>query len=67
MWREPYLETCCRAAMHRLSLAGELGRPADLSDDPCLRRLIGLALVYRRPDGRYLLTPEGERRHRSEI
>ena len=32
MWDQPYLETCCRSALHRLLLAGGTGRPADLKD-----------------------------------
>ncbi len=67
MWREPYLETCCRSALHRLALAGDAGRPAGLSDGPCLDRLAGLGLTSLRPDGRYQLTQAGDARHCSEI
>ena len=34
MWDEPYLETCCRSALHRLVLSGAVGRPPDLKDGP---------------------------------
>ncbi|WP_187830395.1 hypothetical protein [Siccirubricoccus phaeus] len=66
-WNEPYLETCCRSALHRLTLVGAVGRPAGLKDGPCLRRLQGMGLAAQRPDGRYELTEEGVARHRSEI
>ncbi len=67
MWREPYLETCCRSALHRLTLAGETGRPAGLSDDPCLSRLVHLELAEGRESGRYVITAHGAARHRQEI
>lgn len=62
-WQQPYLETCCRSALHRLLLAGEAGRPPDPKDAPCLRRLSGMGLAMRRPDGRFALTPDGQARH----
>lgn len=67
MWNEPYLETCCRAALHRLSLVGPPGRPEGLMDDPCLRRLEGMGLATRREDRRYAITASGTARHASEI
>ncbi|KAA5612494.1 helix-turn-helix domain-containing protein [Rhodovastum atsumiense] len=67
MWNEPYLETCCRSALHRVSLCGAVGRPAGLKDGPCLERLAGMGLVRRRGDGRYELTPSGTARHASEV
>lgn len=74
MWSEPYLETCCRAALHRLFLSGGAGRPGDaiasdvgaMKDAPCLGRLVRLALVERR-GGRFFLTPAGAARHAAEI
>jgi hypothetical protein len=67
MWDEPYLETCCRAALHRLTLVGPPGRPDGLKDGPCLERLAGLGLARQRPDGRYDPTAEGTTRHAVEI
>ncbi len=67
MWNEPYLETCCRAALHRLVLSADDGRPPDLKDGPCLERLTGMGLAAERPDGRYTLTEAGAARHASEI
>jgi hypothetical protein len=67
MWNEPYLETCCRATLHRLSLAGDLGRPDGLKDGPCLRRLESMGLTGPRPDGRWQLTDAGAARHASEV
>jgi hypothetical protein len=67
MWDEPYLETCCRATLHRLHLAGALGRPGGLKDGPCLARLAGMALVRERADGRFELTDAGVARHASEV
>ena len=67
MWHEPYLETCCRAALHRLSLAGAPGRPDGLKDGPCLARLTGMGLACQREDGRYMLTAAGTARHRREV
>jgi hypothetical protein len=67
MWHEPYLETCCRSALHRLTLAGEIGRPAALSDGACLRRLASLGFARQRDDGRFAVTAEGLVRHSTEI
>jgi hypothetical protein len=67
MWDEPYLETCCRSALHRLVLSGEAGRPAGLKDGPCLVRLHAMGLAWLRDDGRYALSETGAARHRREI
>lgn len=67
MWDEPYLETCCRSALHRLMLCGEAGRPAGLKDGPCLARLAGMGFAERRADGRYGITASGRARHALEI
>jgi hypothetical protein len=67
MWREPYLETCCRSALHRVILTGEGGRPPGLSDQPCLDRLVTLGLVASGADGRFFATHKGRTRHCSEI
>jgi len=67
MWDEPYLESCCRSALHRLTLAGDSGRPSDPKDKPCLDRLRGMGLVTMRPDDRYELTRSGRARHAAEI
>ena len=67
MWNQPYLETCCRSALHRLKLAGPLGRPPSEKDGGCLARLAGMALATERPDGRYEITPAGLARHAAEI
>ena len=67
MWDEPYLESCCRSALHRLILAGQSGRPAEPKDRPCLERLRGMGLAELRPDGSTAITPSGQARHASEI
>jgi hypothetical protein len=67
MWSDPYLETCCRSALHRLTLAGAPGRPPGLADAPCLDRLAGKGLAQAGPDGRFRATEAGLARHRSEI
>jgi hypothetical protein len=67
MWNEPYLETCCRSALHRLVLCDAVGRPPGLKDGPCLKRLEGMGLCCERADGRYGITDAGRRRHDSEI
>ena len=67
MYDEPYLETCCRSALHRLTLVGPNGRPPGLKDGPCLVRLTGMGLACERADGRYAITPAGETRHAAEI
>jgi hypothetical protein len=66
MWSEPYLETCCRAALHRLKLSGDLGRPDGLKDGPCLHRVAAMGLAEWREE-RFVLTEPGQRRHASEI
>jgi len=67
MWNQPYLETCCRSALHRLTLVGSPGRPDGLKDGPCLNRLTGMDLARQRPDGRYEATEAGLDRHATEI
>ena len=67
MWNEPYLETCCRAALHRLFLTRGGTRPAGVPDEACLRRLTGMGLVREAAPGRYALTAEGGARHASEV
>ena len=67
MYDEPYLETCCRSTLHRLTLCGPAGRPPGLKDGPCLTRLTGMGLAHERPDGRYEITEAGRNRHRLEI
>ncbi len=67
MWNEPYLETCCRSALHRLVLSGEAGRPPDLKDGPCLLRLAGMGMARQREDGRFALTQAGSELHTGEI
>ena len=67
MWDEPYLETCCRSALHRLTLCDASGRPSGLKDGPCLERLAGMGLAEQHADGRYGITAPGRARHASEI
>lgn len=72
MWNEPYLETCCRAALHRLVLSGAGGRPGGLKDGPCLHRLAGMGFAapirtMESPEDRYGVTSAGRERHSSEI
>ncbi|NHN89141.1 hypothetical protein [Acetobacter conturbans] len=67
MWNEPYLETCCRSALHRLKLSGQNGRPRGLKDDPCLERLARKGFACVGEDERFHITPNGEERHRSEV
>ena len=67
VWNEPYLETCCRSALHRLVLSGDSGRPAGLKDGNCLKRLATMGLAEDRRDGRYTVTKTGTLRHRSEV
>ena len=67
-WHEPYLETCCRSALHRLTLVGGPGRPDGLKDGPCLERLQAMGLARLRPkDSRFEITAEGLDRHAAEI
>jgi hypothetical protein len=67
VWNEPYLETCCRSALHRLILSGSAGRPDGLKDGPCLTRLTGMNLARLRADGRYEITAVGLLRHTREV
>ena len=67
MWNQPYLETCCRAALHRLVLCGGLGRPGGLKDDTCLSRLAGMGFARQRDDRRFEVTDAGRARHAQEI
>jgi hypothetical protein len=67
MWNQPYLETCCRSALHRLHLSGATGRPPDLPDGACLARIAAMGLCDRRADGRFAINAEGIRRHESEV
>ncbi|HTI84070.1 MAG TPA: hypothetical protein VL614_26770 [Acetobacteraceae bacterium] len=67
MWDEPYLETCCRSALHRLLLSSTAGRPAGLKDGPCLARLAAKGLAQVNPDGRYTLTEAGTLRHARDV
>jgi hypothetical protein len=67
MWNEPYLETCCRSALHRLKLSGKAGRPSGYKDGPCLERLAGLGLAAPRGDTRYEMTTEGISWHSQAI
>ena len=67
MWNEPYLETCCRSALHRVTLSGERGRPDGTKDGPCLHRLAAMGFVCERQDGRFEATEAGRARHDSEI
>ena len=66
-WNEPYLESCCRSALHRLTLVGPPGRPDGLKDGPCLARLDGMGLARRRLDGRWEMTADGAARHAREV
>jgi len=66
VWNEPYLETCCRSALHRLVLSGAAGRPA-MKDGPCLRRLAEMGLAQARPDGRFAVTAAGTLRHAGDV
>jgi hypothetical protein len=67
MWKQPYLETCCRSALHRMVLSGATGRPPGLKDGPCLQRLAGMGLARLRDDGQYEPTQAGTARHAAEI
>ena len=67
MWNEPYLETCCRSALHRLHQAHEAGRPDGLKDGPCLARLAGMGFARLRADGRYEISETGAARHQGEV
>ena len=64
VWSAPYLETCCRAALHRLMLAGT--RPVGTMDEACLSRLVALGLAAH-CDGGFSVTEVGRARHAAEI
>lgn len=79
-WDEPYLETCCRSALHRLWLSGDGGRPAakpagaeipnfrqPLKDRPCLDRLTERGLARQKDRQRFVITNEGIQRHEREV
>jgi hypothetical protein len=67
MYDQPYLETCCRSALHRLVLCDDVARPPGLKDGPCLVRLSAMGLARARPDGRFEITAVGRERHDAEI
>ncbi len=67
MYDQPYLETCCRSALHRLLLCDPVGRPPGLKDGPCLARLADMGLARQREDRRYEITEPGRARHALEI
>jgi hypothetical protein len=67
VWNEPYLETCCRSALHRLALSGAPGRPPELKDGRCLARLAAMGLARPREDGRYEISEDGTVRHAREV
>lgn len=67
MWNEPYLETCCRSALHRLTLVAHHGRPSGLADEPCLKRLSTMGFAEFGADGRFAITDAGRERHAREI
>lgn len=67
VWNEPYLETCCRSALHRLFIVGSRGRPEGLKDGPCLQRLAGMGFAAQGEDGRFRMSAAGAERHASEI
>lgn len=63
MWNEPFLESCCRSALHRLTLVGPPGRPDGLKDGPCLARIAAIGLARLRSDGRYEISDDGRVHH----
>ncbi len=67
VWNEPYLETCCRSALHRLMLSGTAGRPAGMKDGFCLERLAAMGLAEDQRDGRYAITEAGSLKHAREV
>jgi hypothetical protein len=67
VWDQPYLETCCRSALHRLCLSGPTGRPSDLPDRSCLLRLAAMGLCNQRTDGRFAISEDGVSRHASDV
>jgi hypothetical protein len=67
MWNQPYLETCCRSALHRLHLAGAAGRPGGAADAGCLRRLACSGLCGVDERGRFAVTPAGADWHAAHV
>jgi hypothetical protein len=67
VWDQPYLETCCRSALHRLRLSETAGRPPDLLDGACLVRLASMGLCLQRADGRFAISEDGVLRHAAEV
>lgn len=67
MWDEPYLETCCRSALHRLRLSGAIGRRTNNKDGACLARLNTMGLAAQHSDGCYRITPAGDARHDRDV
>jgi hypothetical protein len=67
VWNQPYLETCCRAALHRLYLSAPAGRPAGQMDEPCQLRLEGMGLCQFGGNGRFTINQAGQRRHAIEV
>jgi len=66
-WDQPYLETCCRSALHRLFLAGDAGRPDASLDSGCLRRLVTLGCAHEQPRLGFVITEIGLARHRRDV
>jgi hypothetical protein len=66
-WEQPYLETCCRSALHRLFLAGGSGRPDTSLDTGCLRRLVSLGCAREQPALGFVITEIGLARHRRDV
>ena len=59
-----------RAAVRRctgFSSVGRAGRPPDLLDGKCLLRIASMGLCDQRPDGRFVISAEGVRRHAAEV
>jgi hypothetical protein len=67
MWDQPYLESCCRSALHRLFLSGGVGRPGKMADGACLTRLSAMGLCAASTEDRYRITEAGLKRHAAEI
>lgn len=67
MWNQPYLETCCRSALHRLWLCDAAGRPGTEKDLSCLERLAEMGFAVRTTDGRFRATAAGKARHQAEV
>jgi hypothetical protein len=67
MFDQPYMESCCRSALHRLLQCDGIGRPPGLKDGRCLIRLADMGLAERTDSGRFVVTEAGRNRHGSEI